>query len=471
MRPFFAISLLLLLPLFWLNASAQDSINIHPQSYTVVGFNISGNEKTKAYIIEREITVTIGDTVTDAELESILIRSRQNIFNTQLFNFVEVTAASPSKNTLIFNIEVQERWYFWPLPILENADRNFNTWWQDKDFGRLNYGVFLRQYNFRGRDETVQINFQWGYEREISATYRIPYIDKSKKNGLSFKAGYSRQQEVNYASEDNKRVFYELEDEPLQENVFGGIEYRRRGALYTSHWISLNYNSHSINDSLLHYADDYFEEGDLSLKYLSLNYTFRFDKRDNINYPLKGDFVQFYSVYRNGMLFSKQKDFELMEASLTLSKYFKISNRWYYAASAYGKKALINTPPYALQEGLGYSNFVRGYELYVFDAQDYFLFKSHLKFNLIPTRIKELPIIKNKKFKKYFYAIYLNLNADAGYAEDALYYSSNPMSNSWLFGYGTGLDLVSYYDIVVRAEYSRNIENEDGFYLHFKKAF
>jgi hypothetical protein len=40
-----------------------------------------------------------------------------------------------------------------------------------------------------------------------------------------------------------------------------------------------------------------------------------------------------------------------------------------------------------------------------------------------------------------------------------------------IFGYGTGLYIVAYYDIVFRVEYSFNGFGESGFFFHFGSPF
>ena len=44
-------------------------------------------------------------------------------------------------------------------------------------------------------------------------------------------------------------------------------------------------------------------------------------------------------------------------------------------------------------------------------------------------------------------------------------------SNEFLYGYGLGLDFVTYYDIVFRVEFSANKFGETGLFLHFNAPF
>ena len=63
--------------------------------------------------------------------------------------------------------------------------------------------------------------------------------------------------------------------------------------------------------------------------------------------------------------------------------------------------------------------------------------------------------------------MYLNIFSDIAYVEDNQFQLNNSLSNELLFGSGIGLDLVTYYDKVLRLEYSMNKMKETGFFVHF----
>ncbi len=75
-----------------------------------------------------------GDTLLFSKLCAMSKLSKENLLNRSLFNFVYVDLLA-AENSMIVNVKVRmiERWYVWPLPIFELADRNFNAWWQTKD--------------------------------------------------------------------------------------------------------------------------------------------------------------------------------------------------------------------------------------------------------------------------------------------------------------------------------------------------
>ena len=103
---------------------------------------ISGNRITKDDIIKRELLFRIDSTYSIIELENKIKLSQQNLRNLNLFNFIEIEKKEKNNLTTIY-IKLIERWYIWPYPIFELADRNFNSWVDKRDFNRVNYGLFF----------------------------------------------------------------------------------------------------------------------------------------------------------------------------------------------------------------------------------------------------------------------------------------------------------------------------------------
>ena len=109
---------------------------------------IKGNKITKEEIILRELTFQKGDAISKEILDKKIKESEENLTNLMLFNFSEISADIEVAKANI-TIEIVERWYIWPYPIIELSERNFNVWWNEfkesnySDFSRMNYGVFL----------------------------------------------------------------------------------------------------------------------------------------------------------------------------------------------------------------------------------------------------------------------------------------------------------------------------------------
>ncbi len=96
---------------------------------TIGSIFLSGNKRTKSFIVLREVPFVTGDHFTEGELEQELVLARQQIMNTSLFVDASVYISARNGDVLDINIDLKERWYFFPLPYFRLIDRNFNQWW------------------------------------------------------------------------------------------------------------------------------------------------------------------------------------------------------------------------------------------------------------------------------------------------------------------------------------------------------
>jgi outer membrane protein assembly factor BamA len=425
-----------------------------------------GNKHTKRQVLAREMDMAEKDTVPLPDLFPRMRKSRENIFNTRLFNFVTVdtfhVAGEPC--TVDIHVHVIERWYIWPWPYFEFSDRNFNTWLETMDWSRLTYGINLTVMNVRGRNETLVFPIHLGFNEKYGFIYTIPFVNRQQSVGISAGADYERNHEVIVGSEDNKTVYYkDPSNYPLQL-FYGFGEVRLRPGFYSMNYFRLSYSAYLLSDSLVSLN---YGIGDLNrIKFLSVFYQYRNDRRDEHFYPLSGSYFDISGTY-NGV-FSDYLTVIYFESSYR--KYWHIFNRWYVASGLFAKYSFAMEQPYFLQQGLGYGRtFVRGYEYYVVDGQHYLLWKNNLKFALLPKRVLKMGFLKSQKFNTVPYAFYLNVFTDLGYVYNRDAYSNelNSLQNSLLIGYGAGIDFTTYYDIVVRLEFSMNGMGKPGIYLHF----
>jgi len=431
---------------------------------------LAGNRITKDKIILREINFREGDTLRCDRLDSLLSRSRENLLNTLLFNFVEIDRSFPfpGSQDVVVHVNVIERWYIWPVPILKISDRNFNVWWKTKDFSRLSYGFYVDWRNFRGRKENLILRLQWGYERDISIQYQIPYLNKKKTLGMGFGTGYSRQAETAYQTVNNKQQFFMEQDGFARQDYFAYGQFLVRRNIYNTHQFGLSYDQHRFSDSLLTENKHFTSDGATKSQYISFMYIFKSDHRDFKSYPLKGYYIDF-GVIKHGIWTFKTNTLNTFHLLATFRKYWELNPRVYFASGVNGKIS-AGTQPYFMLKGIGYDrDIVRSYEYYLVDAQHFIILKNNIKFAIIPQKVKDISFIRTDKFGKIFYALYLNVFIDGGYGvyNQDFGWETNDLQNSLLLGYGTGLDFVTYYDVVVRLEFSVNFRNETGIFLHF----
>jgi outer membrane protein assembly factor BamA len=76
-----------------------------------------------------------------------------------------------------------------------------------------------------------------------------------------------------------------------------------------------------------------------------------------------------------------------------------------------------------------------------------------------------------EQFKKTHYSIYFSIFADMGTVVDNQYPDENQLNNIFLMSQGVSLDFVTYYDKLIRLEYSRNHLNQWGLFIHFSNPF
>ncbi len=438
-----------------------------PDTATVIidSVLLKGNAHTRPYIITRELLFKSGDSVLFSELKKSITKSCENLLNLSIFNFVTPEIKWKGNNHIVISLLFTERWYVWPYPIFEIADRNFNAWWRAKNFSRVNYGVNLEIENFRGRRESLAILAVLGFDQKLGLKYFVPFINHKQTLGLTVAYSISANHEIACATDSmNQIVFVKSEDNYLktEHNASIGIVYRPD--FYLTHTLDVGLTALTIGEEVLAVNPEY---GPKKTTFLNLGYLIKDDHRDFKHYPLKGYYAD-AGANKIGIPFIDGNSIDYWSVEATFRKYWKVNNKWFVASGVYGKLAGSKPLPYFIQSGLGYGRyFVRGYEYYVIDGQKIGLIKTNLKYALIPTRVIQIEKIKSEKFSKIHYAFYLNLFTDAGYAAGKINNHETALSGKLLYSAGLGLDFVTYYDKVLRIEYTVNKQGESGFYIHF----
>ena len=445
--------------------SVADTIPENDSVIIVGTIKITGNKITKRKIITREIEFKSGDKLTAKEFREKIENSRNNLLNKQLFNFVtfETIDSAQYKN---ISVDVVERWYLWPVPILGLADRNFNVWWETKDWSRINYGIDIKHDNFLGRMQKIHLILQGGYDKKVIGKWDNPYINKKQNIGTVIAGGLQYNHETAFKDTLNKLVFYRFEDGFARKRYFAELGLTFRQGFKIIHYVNVNYNNLWYNDSLLMFNPN-LTYGQSHFQYFNLFYNIKIDYRDYAPYPLKGYYFDF-SFNKTG-LGILSKDVNNFSAQFNFDQYLQLYKRFYFAyrLSAYYSPQ-SKYQPYFVTTGIGFNGMnVRGYELYVIRGQRIMIFKSNVKFELIPMKVHNIKFIKSDKFGKLFYAAFLNIFYDMGYASDLQTYNNNPLGNQVLWSVGLGLDVISFYSIVIRLEYSINKQKKTGFYVAF----
>lgn len=429
---------------------------------------LEGNKITQNKIIFRELALKQGDSLCATAFYQALKKSKENLNNTSLFNAVEITDSLYMyglQKQADIHIRMRERWYIWPMPVVELAERNPNAWWETKDLSKVNYALFFTWENFRGRREALKFIVQGGYDEKFGFHYDIPFVNKPQTFGFILGAGLIRNHEVTYQTIDNKPVRYRGEDYMrYQYYAYGALNIRKN--IHTSHYFEVEFMDHQYNELVFELNPNFDPNQNKKFSYLSLTYFYKNDHRDSRVFPLNGYYADAILVKR-GLGILPNSNVNVLSLTTNLRKYWDLGNRWYLASGFTGRLANTDQNPYFLNTGLGYSrDFVRGYEHYVVDGQNFALLKTDLKYALFQEQNMTLPVLPSK-FNKLHWSLYMSFYLDAAYSTTKLPELSNTLQNTALLGYGAGLNFVSYYDIVIRFEYSFNRLSERGFFIAF----
>lgn len=453
------------------DVSVADTI-VH-QTLTLNKVIILGNKVTRDRIILRELSLKPGDTISDRRIDEVLAADRNKIYNLRLFQTVSIRWITFDQHLIDLIVEVSERWYLFPSPILELADRNFNEWWQnyDHDWRRINYGIRIYQHNFRGRNEYLRFTAQFGFIRKFILTYRIPNIGRSQKHGLWFDFDYGEPKNVAYGTSNHQLDFIKLPN--TVKTTFGSqAVYSYRRSFYETHSLSLEYRTSRVVDSVTQLNPNYYYEGARSQQFKAVSYTFNSEHRDVVAYPMNGyQFTAYVSKIGLGM----GDDVDMAEANITYATHHDLGNNFNLSNFTSGYYSTPENQPYALYGALGYRRqFLRGYEVYVIEGPMFFLNKTTFKKRIF-SRAWNLESVPMEQFRYFPVSIYLKSYLDFGYVPNYQRYEdlqiNTQLSDRWLGGAGVGLDLVLAYDAVFRFEYTFTREKTNGFFFHVKKEF
>lgn len=428
---------------------------------------ISGNRKTKAYIIERELSFKRGDSVNLAQLVDGFDRARELLMNTTLFHEAIVYLKRFDGYSVDVGIDVKERWYLFPIPYVKPVDRNLAEWAkQGYGFDRLNYGLKLNYNNFTGRSDKLKFWLITGYTKQVQFQYELPYVDKALKTGIRIGFNYRSNKEVNFSSEGNEQKFYPQNDNQPALNRSrqwsGFVDFTYRPAIRTRNTFHIAYISQEVDSVIAQLNPNYFGGGRTKRSFAELYYKLEYINLDYIPYPQKGISAEF-SLLKRGF----SKDFSMWQVSGKAGKHAFLNKKLSYSVQAGGALRFPFDQPFINQQLFGYGDFyLRGLENYVIDGVGAFLLKNTLRRQVFQFHIPT-PFRSHEQVP---FTIFLKTFADAGYAYNKNKLN-NPLGNTMLYTGGFGVDFLTFYDLSFKIEYSFNQLGQRGFFFHFKNDF
>ena len=441
--------------------------------YVVVDdIQCEGNRRTKSATILREMDLAPGDTIGLLELAPRLEKNRTLVLNMTLFTVVVVNIGEwRGYNHIVVTFTVKEQWYLFPFPIFELADRNFNVWWseQGRSLQRVNLGLRLTHYNVTGRRDKLKATVQFGYTQKYELDYRLPGFNRQQPLGFKTNLFYATNKETNYQTAGNKFLFFGNDQVQLSNvRLNFGLIYRPK--LYVSHELDLEFHNNRSTDSIHLLNPDFFLNGADQQRFAAISYSLIVDRRDLRDYPRQGCYLKSI-IRKDGLGFFTDRD--ALTFNTTFAQYFSFGRKWSTELILKGLFYLYrNQQPYFNSRSLGFRpDYLRGYELYVVDGMNFSYVKGSLRWQFFDRVLGLGKMVPISQLRTFPLQLYLTLNSDVGYVDDPFYQEGNPLSNTWLWGGGVGLDIVAYVDKVLQIEYSFSHLLENGVFLHYKFTF
>ncbi|RYD88206.1 MAG: hypothetical protein EOP50_19465, partial [Sphingobacteriales bacterium] len=220
--------------------------------YTVSEFEIAGNKHTRDMIVLRELPFEQGEQYTLADLMERCQDARSRLLNTGLFLDVVVGLKRGEGDEAVIQVNVKERWYFVPMPVLDVVGKTYQQWFQEgMPTSYLRYGVNIKHKNLTGLNDKLSVNLLNGYQKELSLVYEGLPLDYRLRWTASLAFQMGQQRDVQYATEYNKPKALHADNQFLYSYTRLSASVSFRPAIKTRHSFSFAWNDESFRDTVV----------------------------------------------------------------------------------------------------------------------------------------------------------------------------------------------------------------------------
>jgi hypothetical protein len=323
-------------------------------------------------------------------------------------------------------------------------------------------------YNLSGRRDRLRIHLLNGYTRTIDLSYSAPYSNPALTTGFSANTGYFQNREMVYkTSFNNEQLFYK-KPHFVRNSWNLGASYSIRKEIKKSHYFGISYTHLNVDDSIISekYNPNFFNKPVSKIGFVDMDYTLQYIDVNNVLYPLTGISGNI-NLSKRGLGFTGGVN--LFSIRGELNKYWSLGKKWYASTQLQANIKLPFHQAYINRQALGYGKaYLRGLEYSIIDGVAYVLSKYNLKRELFNFTVPFLK--KSKIFNTIPFHIYAKTYADFGFSYIKKEFASR-LNNKFLYSGGFGIDVVTFYDIQLRFEYSFNQLGQNKLFLHNEKGF
>jgi outer membrane protein assembly factor BamA len=409
---------------------AQSDTLFYSDDYNIIidSIQISGNDITEDFIILRELTFGIGDTL-NPEIASY---NRERIYSLRIFNDVRLKPFKLDEKNIL-RIEIDESWYIYPIPFLTLKDR---------DWDKLSYGVSVSLLNFRGRNESLKSVVSFGYDPSFSFQYFNP--------NLSYNQNLNLQLNFNYSSSTNKSITAEeLHGDQFEQKIFvSRIQSGKRFGNY--HWLYFKAGFDYIETPF--YQQNVNASDDRIDKVLVAGAAYLYDTRDLTLYATNGLYTYLSYEFKGFGL----DGINYRVADLEFREYRKFFDMFTVKGRFSVRHTNGSIVPFYDYSYIGYSERIRGYfHKDKSEGNDRFIGSLEINYPIIKeTRINLyfIPVLP-KSLLSYRVALIAGLFGDTGTTR----VNGDPVAiKNFNSGYGTGLSFLFLPYFICRLEYAIN---------------
>jgi outer membrane protein assembly factor BamA len=396
---------------------------------------IRGNVTTKEHVILREMSLKIGDTLTQQAKDL----DRNNIYNLRLFNKVDITDSVNQEQAIVI-VTVSERWYFVPFPVLGMKYR---------DLSKLYYGAGMMHQNFRGRNEKLFALIYVGYDQLVMMNYQNPKITDDDDIFIGTALTLQKVHNLSVTSE-----------EYMNTNLFLRGTVGKRFGMYQTFSGTFGYELWQVSDPRIVRTSSSSGRD----AFLAAALSYRYDTRDNNEYTTNGSLVS-AGLSKNGF---GESEVNITTANYDLRKFFGFNNGSALGMRTAGSFAWGGIIPSYRHVFFGYDDRIRGYFYKKIEAENKMSASMELRLPILLPRYIEIDWFGIPEFQKLRYGLYFGVFADAGKA-----WSRNQVVSEqpWYAGYGAGFQFLLPYGFTIRTEMAINNIGDTEYLVDFDTSF
>ena len=421
----------LLFFLFSINSfliSQNNELNSFIDEYQRVdSIQIIGNETTKDFVILRELTFGVGDSVNN----EILFFNRERIFSLGIFTKVDLSFIQ-SNEVNVLQILIEESWYIFPVPFINI---------REKTLKRTSYGISLKYKNFRGRNETIRATVSLGYDPFYSLEYENPLIIPSHDISFAFACAYGSPINKSLILEEANGESFDFD--VLSVNTMWGKRLNTESNLF----FTLGYSSiKTPSNNVIPFMASQTSVDNA----ITLGIAYVYDTRNLKQFADKG--IYFASNYLQSGFGIDNIDYN--ELSVDISKYKQIFNSLVLKGRMHSKHVFGKyIPPYKLAR-FGYDYYTRGNRYLVTEGKNRILGSVELAFPILTewNFAIDVPLIPNSLTRARI-AVHTSIFGDVGKVFNN---ATDLKLNNLNSGFGAGITFLFLPYNSFRIEYAFN---------------